>query len=243
MFQERINRIFFKEDLELPKKQERFGLEAVNPNYWRELPRWKRSDSKNKLKSLIEKYSKTSINEEVQTAARQKWDSLQKCNVFAWFLAKVEAEKCNVFASNDLPQTLDFEEGKCNVFALLKEKNVTLCLVSGVDISEQKKGSRFVSAKTIKNRPDLATKIGHGRKKNRRKHYEIPEEERIAKRIRNKWSNEGNNVRASVRRLQQKGDLLLFSLEETIDRRKLEALQRFEKTKWGCSIIAQPKAT
>lgn len=237
-FHERIGHIFFKENLELStSKEELFGLKVVNPNYWKELSRWKRNDEKQKLLSLIERKSKTEINQEVQAAARQKWETLQKCNVFAWFWAKVENEKCNVFASNNLLPHPDKENEKCNVFALLKSRNVTLCQVSGIDISGQKKGSKFVSAKTIKSSPDLIDKLGVGRKKNRRKHSEIPEEARIAKRLRNQWSNTANNVRASVKRLHQKGNLLLFPLAETISPNKLEALKRFEGTEWDCRVV------
>ncbi|AYQ31084.1 hypothetical protein [Runella sp. SP2] len=118
MFQERISHIFFEEDLELPEgfdKEEKLYLKAINPLYWKKLKRWKRDDEKRKVHSLIEKYAKTTIANEVQTAARQKWESLRKCNVFTWFCEKVENET-----------TASTEEKKCNVFTLLKEKNVTL---------------------------------------------------------------------------------------------------------------------
>lgn len=117
MFRERISHIFFKEDLvdSLPDKAKLLNLKAINPNYWEELERWKRDDEKRKVHSLIEKYAKTSIANEVQTAAHQKWESLRKCNVFTWFCEKVENET-----------TASTEEENCNVFTLLRAKNVTL---------------------------------------------------------------------------------------------------------------------
>lgn len=220
----------------LNEKQRLFYCEAKNPNYWKELERWKRDDRKKGYWSLVEKYAVSGVKGDLRKQIFEKWEMLQKCNVFAWFCERLLQQKCNVFAWFEEPAAIDKEAEDCNIFALLKLQNVTFCLTTRFDISGQKKGSRFVSEKTVRANPEVAAKLDEGRKKHKRKHEAISENARLAKRSRNEWSNKGNNTRKSIEKLKSKGELFLFSLEETISPQKLALVERFRGTKWEVKV-------
>ncbi|MFN8344769.1 MAG: hypothetical protein U0X91_07190 [Spirosomataceae bacterium] len=231
----RFDDILLCEDIDealLNEKQKLFYHDAKNPYYWKELPRWKRNDRIKNYLELVGQYGTQNQKDALKKQVIEKWDELEKCNVFAWFCDRLMQQNCNVFAWFEEPQINNEEVADCNVFALLKLQNVTHCLITGVDISGQKKGSKFVGENTVRKNPDLAEKLDQERRINKRKHDDISENARRAKRVRNQWSNPANNTRKSIQNLMNKGDLLLFPLGETISPQKLALIERFKSAEW-----------
>lgn len=236
----RFGDVLIVEDIDqssLNTKQKLLYHDSKNPNYWKELARWKRNDMKQLYLDLIEKYGTSGIKNDLHNDIFNKWEELRKCNVFAWFSERLLENNCNVFAWLEEPSISAEEMEICNVLSLLKLQNVTHCLVTGFDISGQKVGSKFVSEKTVKENPELAKKLEEGRRCYQRKDNGISEAARLAKRTRNSFSNRGNNTRAAIIRLKSKGELMLFSLEETIASKKWEEVERFKGTKWEITMV------
>lgn len=229
----RFNDILLIEDWDnITGKELLFYHDAKNPKYWKNLYRQKRQRAINKYRELEQRFGRTYIKKELQNQVAQKWEELQNRDVFAWFIqGMVESGQCPL-NWYDAPELQGEEETqKRDVFALLKVENVTLCLVTKEDISHQKKGSKFVSAKTILAKPKIAEKKG---RKKYKPTVKESEEARAAHGFRNDYFNDGHNARRSIERRRQQrqktGQVPLFSLEETISKSVLERVERYRGT-------------
>jgi hypothetical protein len=225
---------------------------AVNPREWSTLNRKQRCDLKRKYHALIEKYAGGGRKKEFERMMRNKWEQLMQNGKTGNVLTdeqktgNVLTDRQQLKTGNILTNIHDAktgnvltgpkEQAKEHFDRLGKEVKCSpriLCPITGRDISHQQKGSKFVSAKTVEQRPDLAEELDDGRRRHRRKHDDISEAERLAKRVRNKDSNPRNNRRRTVgRKYGNESQLLIMPLEEMLSEETKNYLAYFKGTQW-----------
>jgi len=217
-------------DLTLLTEPERKQYQrAINPREWLTLNRKQRCDLKRKYHALIDKYARGGRKKELEQMIRNKWKQLMQKGKTGNVLTDIQSPKTgNILTELKEPAKERFDHlGKG-----VKCSHRTLCPITGWDISHQHKGSKFVSAKTVAQHPDLAEELGNGRRLYRRKHQDISEAERLAKRVRNKDSNPRNNRLRTVRRKYGNvAQLTLIPLEEIFSEETKNYLAYFKGRK------------
>jgi hypothetical protein len=146
-------------DLKLKLKDKLLLSNGTNPKYWTQLKPTEELKCKDKTKaekqrkqyykkqknfiSFIKKMGLLSLKNNVKKLSEGKWNELINCNI----------ETCKE-KTDKFPNNLETNSGQ--IPTIYKKRIITpkenprvFCAITGADISDQKKGSKFISAKKI----------------------------------------------------------------------------------------------
>jgi len=207
------NEILFS-DLELDinklnSKENILFVNGKNPMYWESLyesakksgsQKGKRDRALNDFKKIIEKYG-DGIPKEIGISIKNKWNELLNTNYESGSIKKqiklsktknlIPCEISDIHINQNITNRADLDF----IYSINPLNSTNVCIVTGIDISHQKENSKFVSAKTILNNPELEkNSIIRSGKKRLRKCKES-NSYYAAHNLRNKDSNPRNNLK------------------------------------------------
>lgn len=237
---------------ELTAKEQKIYQNGINPMFWENLKpdtnNYKHG-SKNtqykkdrktyyrkleQFKNLIQKYDLNRIQNDLSGQIKNKWNELlkidsKKRDKLTDFLNEISGQKKGQI--NRLSEKLEKpKKGQINTsnIGLNCPLSVKECLITKLNISMQKKGSKFLNVSGIKyyqkNKPDIYLNLKKRlTKKQLEKSLKIQIKE-IAHSVRNEYFNKKNNPRNntknSIKKLLLKPSL--FNNIQLIDKRKLQ---------------------
>jgi hypothetical protein len=206
----------------LPDKAKTLLLNGRNPKFWIDLyesqNRTKKDYTLKKFRALLASHT-DSIPTATGKLISEKWQELMQGSPKTEILQIYQPEKYTNYTlftqkgSNlpYLPETVNSANLHFNYTVNLQ--NLKRCQVTGLQLIGQKRNSKFISEKTLKQFPDLLTNAGFCFDKHKRKHN-LPESYYLAHNLRNAQSNPRNNLK---RRLKKSiAQTLLFEPAEVI---------------------------
>ncbi|WP_132117586.1 hypothetical protein [Arundinibacter roseus] len=203
-----FNEILFDEPTidttNLSKKDSDLLINGRNHKFWRPF-----SESNFETKQKYDTARKMRYRQEKRF--RQMIDSSPTAERLHKLAAELIATKWEILSNPIVPllhYTLNVEMGQ-SIIPTAKE-----CPITGIDISDQKGSSRYLSERTLKSDPELLKSLPVTIGQQRRRKHHHPEEYYVAHNIRNAASNPRNSIKRRIERAVK--NTPLFQADEVI---------------------------